>query len=154
MAETVLRRIALGCAILLLFALCGGRTVWVQGNTTATDAAGYGIVATFSGVLALAALAFASWVRPRLLLPLLGAVMATAAFVLASVFAGLDVWARVQGQVWTYASMTMSPPEPGVTVYPAFGPPIFMTIAATGAIASLGLAMKWVRQQPALPHNG
>jgi hypothetical protein len=145
MIEIVLRRIALGCATLLLLSLFGGRTTWVQGHNTSTDAAGYGIVTTFAGVLALASLAFAAWTRPRLVLPILGVFVATAAFILAAVFARLDVWARLQGQVWTYAAMTISAPEGEWTVYLAPGPPIFMTIAALGAIASLGLAVAWVR---------
>jgi hypothetical protein len=154
MTEVVLCRISLGCAILLLFALFGDRTVWVKGHTTATDAAGYGIVATIAGVLALAALAFALWARPRLVLATLGTFMAAMAFVLAAAFAGLDVWARLQGKVWTYAAMTMSAPDARQTVYLAFGPPIFMTIAAIGAIASLGLAAEWAHQRAALPGNG
>lgn len=88
------------------------------------------------------------------MLPLLGTLIAAAAFVLAAVVTGLDVWARLQGQVWTYAAMTMKPPDLGWTGYPAVGPPIFMTIDAIGTIASLGLALEWVPKQIALPSTG
>jgi hypothetical protein len=74
---------------------------------------------------------------------MLGALIAAAAFVLAFICAGLDVWARLQGQVWTYAAMTMSHPNPRETIYPVAGPPVFMTIAAIGAVASLGLVVEW-----------
>jgi len=41
--ETVLRRVAFACAIFLLFGPVGGRTTWVRGHTTVTDAGGYNL---------------------------------------------------------------------------------------------------------------
>jgi hypothetical protein len=145
--EIVPRRVAIGCAIFLLFGPLGGRTMWVQGRTTATDAAGYNVVALLSGVVVLAALGVALWARPRVVLPLLGALVAVAAFVLTAYVCGVDVWARLQGQVWVYASWSISEGTGrNSTVYPAWGPPFFALAALIGATASLVLAISWLRQ--------
>jgi hypothetical protein len=89
--EIVLRRVALGCAIVLLFGPLGGRTIWVDGHTTGTDAAVYNVVALVFGVVALAALAIAFWASPRLVVPALGALVAIAAFGLTAYVSGVYV---------------------------------------------------------------
>ncbi len=153
--EHVLRRIAVGCAIVLLFAPLGGRTTWVKGHVTATDAAGYIIVAILSGVVALAALALAFRSRPRLVLPVLGTLTAISAFGLTVVAAGVDVVARWQGQVWIYAGWSIAEDMGRKwTVYPAWGPPFFTLAALIGAAASLVLAISWLRKPNgyAVPH--
>ncbi|MGH2618713.1 MAG: hypothetical protein ACRDJC_26085, partial [Thermomicrobiales bacterium] len=95
--EIVLRRVAIGCAIFMLFGPVGGRTTWVQGRTIATDAAVYNVAALLAGVVALAV---AFWARPHLVLPMLGTLVAIAAFGLTAYVSGVYVWAGMQGQVW------------------------------------------------------
>jgi hypothetical protein len=145
--ESTLRRIVIGCAIFLLFGPVGGRTMWVGGHTTSTDAAGYNVVALLCGVVALAALAIALWMRERQMsaLPALGALVAVAAFGLTAYVSGVYVWARMQGQVWVYAGWSIS--EGMVrneTVYPAWGPPFFTLAALVGAVSALALAVSWM----------
>lgn len=145
--ETVLDRIAVGCAIFLLFAPLGGRTMWVSKTSTATDAAGYNVVAVLAGIVALAALAVALWMRPQeVILPVLGTLVAAAAFGISAYVSGVDVWARLHGQVWSYAGWTASAAvRTKSTVYPAWGPPFFTAAALLGAIATLSLAILWLR---------
>lgn len=146
--ETALRRIALGCAIFMLFGPVGGRTTWVEGNRggTTTDAAGYNLAALVSGVVALAALALALYLRPRVVLPVLGAAVAIAAFALTIVASGVYVWALLQGEIWFYGAGGFAE---GMcrkcTVHPAWGPPFFALAALIGALASLALAVGWLR---------
>jgi hypothetical protein len=146
--EIVLRRVAIGCAVFLLFGPLGGRTMWVGGHTTATDAAGYNMVALLCGVVVLAALAVALWMRERQTraLPALGALVAVAAFGLTAYVSGIYVWARLQGQVWGYAGWSISEGMVGrnETVYPASGPPFFTLAALIGAVATLALAVGWL----------
>ncbi len=145
--EAVPRRVAFACAIFLLFGPVGGRTTWVRGHTTATDAAGFNVVALLSGVVAIAALACALGARPRVVLPVLGAVVAIASFGLTAYVSGVYVWARMQGQVWSFAGWNMSE---GMgrkwTLYPAPGPPFFTLAALVGVAATLALAIGWLRQ--------
>ncbi|MCC6312602.1 MAG: hypothetical protein IT337_01215 [Thermomicrobiales bacterium] len=146
--EDVVRPVATGCAVVLLFGPLGGRTTWeaVRGTSSATDAGGYNAVAVFSGVVALAALGFALWARPRPVLPLLGAAVAVAAFGLTAYAAGVFVVARLRGGVWVYACWCFEGLRDGWTVAPAPGPPFFALAALVGAIASLALAASWLRQ--------
>jgi len=146
--EDVARRVAIGCAIFLLLGPLGGRTTWeeVRGTSSATDAGAYNAVAVFSGVVALAALGSALWARPRPVLPLLGAAAAVAAFGLTAYAAGVFVVARLQGGIWVYACWCFERLHDGWTVTPAPGPPFFALAALVGAIASLALAVSWLRQ--------
>lgn len=146
--EEVAPRFAIGCAILLLFAPLGGRTVWepIRGSGSATDAGGYNAIAVFSGVVVLAALGFARWGRPRLVLPLVGAAVATVAFGLTLYATGVYVVARLQGGIWIYACWCFEELSSSTTVTPAPGPPIFALVALVGAVATLALAIAWLRQ--------
>jgi hypothetical protein len=145
--EDALRRIALGCGFFLLLGPLGGRTMWVGRNQINTDAAVYNVAALLSGVVALAALAVAFWARPRLVLPVLSALAALAAFGLTAYVSGVYVWARMQGQVWVYAGWSISEGMGSKwTVHPAWGPPFFTLAALIGAVATLGLASAWLRQ--------
>ena len=147
--EDVARRVAIGCAIVMLFGPLGGRTMRVAGNSVGTDAAGYNAVAVLSGVVVLAALGFAFWAGPRLIHPLLGAAVAGAAFGLSVYVSGVGVVARLRGGVWSYAGWSFERVDPGETVYPAPGPPFFALVALIGAVATLALAIAWLRQPPA-----
>jgi hypothetical protein len=145
--ENALRWVAIGCAMFMFFAPFGGRTMWVKGHTTATDAGIYNAAAILSGVVALAALAVAFWLRPRVVLSVLAAVAAVAAFGLTAYVSGVYVWARMQGQMWVYGGWSISE---GMgrkwTVYPAWGPPVFATAALIGVVSALALAVLWLRQ--------
>jgi hypothetical protein len=146
--EDALRRIALGCGFFLLFGPIGGRTTWVGRNGSYTaDAMGYNMTALFSGVVAIAALAFAFWARPRVILTLLGIVAALAAFGLSVLASGVYVWARLQGEVWMYAIGGFAgKPGRNDTLHYAPGPPFFALAAIIGAVATLVLAITWLRQ--------
>lgn len=143
--EHMLHRVAIGCAIFMLFGPIGGRTTWVKGHSTATDAAVYNVAALLSGVVVLAALAVAFWARPRLVLPVLGALVAVAVFGLTAYVSAVYVWARMQGEVWVYAGWSISE---GMgrkwTVYPAWGPPFFTLAALIGAVSTLAFAIRWL----------
>jgi hypothetical protein len=166
-AEVVLGLVPLGCAIFLLFGPVADRTSWTSGSTTITDAAAYNVAALFSGVLALAALGVAFWARPRVILPVLSAAVAIAAFGLTAYVAGIYWLARLQGEVLDYgaggtkekvypASGQPFFPQRGTLiteiggeqwrVYPAAGPPFFATAAIIGAVSTLVLAISWLRQ--------
>lgn len=144
--ENILRWVAIGCAIVLLFGPLGGRTTWVGGHTIATDAGIYNVVALLCGVVALAALGVAFWARPRVVLPVLGALVAVAAFGFTAYVSGVYVWARLQGEVWIYAGWSISEGTGrNETIHPAWGPPFFALAALIGALATLVLAFGWLR---------
>lgn len=145
--EDILRRLAIGCAIFMLFGPLGGRTMWVRGRTTGTDAGIYNIVAVFSGIVVLAFLAFALWGRERdwRALPALSALISTAAFALSVFVSGVFLWARWQGEVWSYAGWGFAGgPGRNETVHLPWGPPFFTLAAFVGALACLGLAVTWL----------
>jgi hypothetical protein len=142
--EDVLRRVAIGCAIFLLFGPLGGRTSVKDGGTTVTVAAAYNMAALFSGTVALVALGGALWTRPRLILPLLGAVVAITAFGLTAFVAGLDGLARTRGEVYLYGVSEFA--RVTAKIHPSVGPPFFALAAATGAVTTLALAVSWLRQ--------
>lgn len=146
--ENVARRAAVVCAVLLLLGPFGGRTTWeaVQGSSAATDAGGYNAIVVAAGVAALIALGFAHWARPGRVLSLLGMATAVTAFGLGVYATAVFVVARWQGGIWVYACWCYAAVSPGWTVTPAPGPPIFMVVALVGAIASVVLAVSWMRQ--------
>jgi hypothetical protein len=150
----VAQRVAIACAVLLLFGPLSDRTVWVRaaagGGTRITDAAGYPAAAFLSGLAVLAILAAAHAARPRVVVPVLGAVAAVAAFGLSVFVSGLGAVARWQGRVWFYGGGGDFGPTKGWTVYPADGPPVFFVVALVGAVAALALAIAWLR----LPSGG
>lgn len=141
----VLRRIAIGCAIVLLCGPLGGRTTWEKGHVTATDAAGYNVVALLSGVVALTALGVAFWTRPRFVLPVLGALVAVAAFGLTAYVSGIDVLARTRGEVYLYGVGEFM--RVTAKVNPAIAPPFFAFAAVVGAVSAFALAVSWIRQR-------
>lgn len=151
-AETVLWRVALGCSFLMLLGPMADRTTYAKrsGFVFITDAAGYNIVALLSGVVALGALGFAAWARPRVFLTALALAGAVAAFGLTVFMSGLAVSARFQGEVWFYGtdSYATDAAEMGrrVTIDAADGPYFFVAAALLGAIATLGLGVMWLRQ--------
>lgn len=156
-SETILRRVALGCAFFMLFGPLGGRTMWIKGNgrNVVTDAAGYNAVAVLSGTLALLALAVALNMRPRVVVPALTALAAAAAFGLSVYVSGLYVWARWQGEIWFYgAGWFAEDPGPKWMVSLPWGPPYFALAALVGALASLALAVTWLWRPRGDPDGG
>lgn len=145
--ELALHRIVICCAVMLLFAPLSGRTTWVKGNVTAIDAAGYNIAAVISGIVALSAIAIAMRMRQNVVVSALALSMATVAFFFTLLAAGVDVWARMQGQVWSYAGGSMSRPQRGWTVYPTLGPPIFVVVAPIGILSTISLAIVRLRRR-------
>lgn len=149
MDERILGRIALWSGFLMLFGVLSDRSSWVQGGfksqSITTDAAGYNIVATLSGVIALVALAIALNTRPRAVIPVLSLLPALAAFVLSIYVSGLSVWARLQGEIWFYGTWSFAEDVGKKEIaYPARGPFIFPFLAVLGALATLGLALIWL----------
>jgi hypothetical protein len=142
--ENVLRWVAIGCAVFLLFGPVGGRTSVKDGGTTMTVAAAYNMAALFSGTVALVALGGALRARPRLILPLLGAVVAIAAFGLTAFVAGIDGLARTRGEVYLYGVSEFT--RVNAKIHPSVGPPFFTLAAVIGAMATLALAVSWLRQ--------
>jgi hypothetical protein len=144
--EILLRRVAIGCAIFMLFGPVADRTTWVnkRGGTIATDAAGYNMAALVSGAVALAALGFAFWARPRVVLPVLGVAFAIAAFGLTVVVSGLYGLVRLRGEVLFYGASEVIADGPRVN--PAIGPPFFATAALIGAVSTVALGVGWLLQ--------
>lgn len=144
----VLRWIAIVCGGLLLLAPLGGRTTWeaTRGRSFATDAGGYNAIAVVSGMMVLVALLVATGEsRPRwLALP--GALVVFGAFVLTVYATGVFVAARWRGEVWVYACWCAQPLPADAIVTPAPGPPVFLVVALIGAIAALGLTVRWARE--------
>ncbi|MCC7023158.1 MAG: hypothetical protein IT338_10030 [Thermomicrobiales bacterium] len=155
-SETILRRVALGCAIFMLFGPLGGRTMWVKANgSSTTDAGFYNAAAVFSGVVALLALTVALNMRPRVVVPALTALAAAAAFGLSVYVSGLYVWARWQGEIWFYgAGWFAEDPGPKWMVSLPWGPPYFALAALAGALASLALAVTWLWRPRGDPDGG
>ena len=155
--ETLLLRTAFVCATFLLFGILADRTQIVDGGrnsrTTITDAAGYNIAATFSGVVALVGLAVAFWTYPvwtlrRAVQTVLGVIVAVAAFGLTVYASGIFWLARTRGEVFFYGTGEVLGNETYAQemIHPAVGPPYFAAIAVVGIIATLGVGVLWLRQ--------
>lgn len=147
-AEDILRRLAIGCAVFMLFGPLGGRTMRVGPHQVGTDAGIYNVVAVFSGIVVLAFLAFALWARERdwRALPALSALISSAAFALSVFASGVFVWARWRGEVWSYAGWSFTGgPGRNETLHLPWGPPFFTLAAFVGAVTCLGLAITWLR---------
>lgn len=151
--EPMLRRIAIGCAILLLFAPLGGRTMWVlnanlyEGYNINTDSAGYNVGAVFAGIVAVAVLAFAFRMRPRMVLPLLGAAVAVSVFTLSALASAVTWQDMANFDVLPNGTVVDLDVGPEWAVYPAWGPPFFTMFAVVGAASTLALAIGWLWQR-------
>ncbi len=123
--------------------------MWLSrnGSVNMVDAAAYNMATLLSGIVALGALVFADWARPRVVPMLLGVAGAIAAFGLTAFVSGIFVLARLQEEVWFYGAGSYAG-DPGrkQTIVPADGPYFFAIAALVGAIATLGLAIIWLRQ--------
>lgn len=148
--DHILGRIALWCGVLMLFGFFSDRSSWKRDSfktpDTTTDAAIYNIVASFSGVVALIALAVALNTRPRVVLSVLSLLPALTAFGLSIFVSGLGVWARLQGEIWLYAAGEFAGDlGENWVAHPARGPFLFSFLAVIGALATLGLMLVWLR---------
>ncbi|MFN8593479.1 MAG: hypothetical protein U0031_18630 [Thermomicrobiales bacterium] len=149
-AEGVFRLLAFGSAVFLLFGIFGDRTTEVTESyseySRSTDAAGYNIAATFAGMMIIVCLSIAVWQRPRIVIPTLSALLATAAFALSIFASGIFILARSRGEIFSYASGTSLTPKRWDGVYPAVGPFVFAPVSVIGAIATLVLIVIWLRR--------
>lgn len=149
MTETILRRVAITCAILMLFGVMGDRTTWIRLNRhgqTITDGAGYNLFASLAGIVVLISLATALNTRPRPGIPLMSLLVTFAAFGFSAFYSGAGVWARLQGEVWAYGVDAFAKDlGPKWAVYPANGPYVFTSIAILGALVTIGLGTTWLR---------
>jgi hypothetical protein len=138
--EKLFGRVAIICAVLLLFAPTTGRTSWtyVGGSEMRaegggmTHSAGWDWIAPLAGTVAMASLIIGRWLRPR---PVLGAVVAAISFSIATA-AALGHWLDLRSGSLQYANWTIHPA-------PAVG--LFAGITATGTIAVLALLGHWRR---------
>lgn len=146
--ELILGRIALWCGFLMLPGFFSDRSSWVDNRFKApssiTDAGLYNAVATVSGIVALVALAVALNTRPRVVIPVLGLLLAMAAFGLSIYVSGMGVWARLQGEIWLYGSWSFAGGFEGYVAHPARGLFFFTFLAVLGAMAALGLGCCWL----------
>lgn len=143
--EDIVRWVALGCAIFLLFGPLGGRTMLVDGKTTITDSAVYNIVAVLSGIVAIAGLAIADRARPRAILVALGAAIAIAAFGFTAYVAGMFSLPLFRGEVMVDGGSIITD---SIEVHPAYGPPFFALAALFGAGSTAVFAIHRLRQIP------
>jgi hypothetical protein len=134
--ERILRRFAIACAIVLLFAAATPRTSWIAPDQSGmTHSAGWDWIATLSGMLALAGLGAGAAARPRIALSVFGASIAAAAFGLA-MFAAAGHWATL---------LTGAMAFPGWTLYPAPLVPVFAVVATAGMAATLIVLGVWLQ---------
>lgn len=134
--ERMLRRLAIACAVALLFAAATPRTSWVsRSGGGMTHSAGWDWIATLSGMLALAGLGVGAVTRPRVALAIVGASVAAAAFGLA-MFAAAGHWALL---------MTGAMNIPGWSLSPAPLVPIFVVVATAGMVCALILLGVWLQ---------
>jgi hypothetical protein len=144
-SEIVLRWVALGSAIVLLFAPVGERTYWEQwgqGISRVYDSTPYDFLALLAGVVALFSLVAALLSLPHRRPMVLG--IAAAAFAVTAASYGF-YWMeasrgvfRSEGQVYV--------PE-GWTVHPMTGYREFTIAAGVGAASALVLAINSLRQR-------
>ena len=140
--EKVLWQFAVVCAVLLLFAPLAPRTTWSaddaapRGNPSSIrDAAGWDMVAPLAGIVAIVGLVTGFLTRPRVVVPVIGAAVATIAFA---------VTARAAGEYWLDL-LRGAPFMPDFTTYPAPGPPFFAVIATAATGFALVLTISWLK---------
>ena len=139
--ENVLWQCTLVCAFLLLCAPFTPRTTWSadaaapRGNPSSIrDAAGWDMVAPLAGIVAIVGLVAGVLTRPRVVVPVVGAAVATIAFA---------VTARAAGQYWLDL-LRGAPFMPDFTTQPAPGPPFFAIIATVATGFALVLTVSWL----------
>ena len=146
--EEELRFFAFGSAVFLLFGILADRTSETTGNAHSmsrwSDAGIYNLAASLSGVVAIAGLSVAVWLRPRLVIPVLASLLASAAFGLSIVTAGVYVVTRVRGEIFLYGCTCPWRPGHWDGVHPAVGPFFATAAALTGATATLALIVVWL----------
>lgn len=142
-AEKALWRVAIACAILLLFAPMTPRTSWTalgggemrSAGGGATHSAGWDWIAPLAGIVAVASLFAGRGQRPRIAGAVVGAAVA-AIFFGSATAAALGHWLDLMS-----GSLDMM----GWTTYPAPAVVYFAAIAVAGMILSLILLGHWLR---------
>ncbi|HET7093689.1 MAG TPA: hypothetical protein VFI22_09435 [Thermomicrobiales bacterium] len=139
--EKTLWTFAAICAIALLFAPFTPRTMWLydgqrpEGQAfSIRDSSGWDWLVPVLGVAAIVVLFVAALLRPRVVLPTLGAVLAARAFGIAAVAAG---------RYWLDLTRGAAAIE-DYRIVPAPGPPFFTVVAIAGAAYALALAVSWL----------
>src|SRR5581483_2378647 len=141
------RRVAIGCAILLLLAIVAprdlARTSWESGSTSINDSpAGYVGLLSLCGVIALVALAVGAWSRRT---RIIAALLAISAFAAGTSIAGRYWENLARGVVGLEGRVdaTIRPPDHTIHAPPLL--PVFLVAAVTGFVCALVLAIQWRR---------
>jgi hypothetical protein len=132
-------RLAMGCAVLLLFALSTPRTSWthVEGYGM-THSAGWDWIALLSGIVAIVALSLGRWSRPSVPGAATGVAVAAVAFAVSAAASAGHWYSLATGALnleWEW------------TTYPAPLVLPFAVVAIAGAVCSLVLVGTWLRPE-------
>lgn len=146
-AKEILCWIAVGCAFILLLAIVMpdwfARTWWSMGrkggSATFDSPMGYVGMVSLCGLVALAALFFCIW-RPRQSI-----VVATGAFAVAA-YVIVDYWLALDRGVVGLEGDRNAVPVPGEVIHWPTALPLLAVCAVVGTIASLALAVVWLRR--------
>lgn len=143
--EKVLWSTTILCALFLLTApMFGGRAVWAnRGGGMIRDAAGWDWLLPILGVVAIVGLVVCVFTRPRVVIPVLGAAIATAAFAVAAYSAGSFGLAIVENRVQP-GGFVFGRDEP-YRVLAAPSPQPYTVVATVAAGFALVLAVSWLR---------
>jgi hypothetical protein len=149
MLETILRRTALICALLILLRALGDAGTWallVSDGLGANDGALSSLAGLLSALIAVIALVVACRSRPRLDIPLLCLLVTVAAFGLSLYASSVGPWMQLQGKIWVSSGNTL----PGdlarqLVVRPMFVSYMFTLVALLGVLATSGLGLVWLR---------
>ena len=133
----ILWRLAMACAILLLFAPTTPRTSWVYPGGMATHSASWDLVAPLSGIVAIGALIFSMRSRPRMFPAVFGLALAALAFGV-SAAASAGHWRSLVTGELDVGGM--------YAIYPAPLVLPFAIIAAVGFLSLLALHAKQLRE--------
>lgn len=142
--ENVVAVLAVACAFVLLFAPFTGRTTWVSADPRETGgtggirhSAGWDYVAPMCGLIAIAGVVAGWFARPRVVIPLAGAIAAAIAFTVIAVAAAGHWLDGITGRLDLR----------GFTTHPAPGAPFFAVVAILGAGYAIALAIGWLRSE-------
>lgn len=144
--EKILWSFTILCALFLLTApMFGGRAVWAnRGGGTIRDAAGWGWLLPALAVVAIVGLVVGVFTRPRVVVPVLGAAFATAAFAMAAYHAGSSWLVKAQNRAQP-VGFEFGRDEPyRVLMLPSPEPYTIVATVATGF--AVVLTVSWLKQ--------
>ncbi len=99
------------------------------------------MLAALSGIVALVGLGIGAWARPRVVVPVLGAVVAAVAFAVAAYAAGSYWSAILTGMV----ALEGGAIDSRLRMHPSPAVPVFAFLATVGAGCAFVLAVGWRR---------